>query len=66
MWGNLVNEYFLLIHPLLLGSGRRLFSEDAPLATLRLVDSRPTAKGVVTARYRPADRAPGANEEHGL
>lgn len=50
---NLVDEYVLLIHPLVLGSGRRLFNEGHA-TSLRLVDSKTTAKGVVIATYRPA------------
>jgi dihydrofolate reductase len=54
---NLVDEYVLLIHPLVLGSGRRLFAEDGDFASLRLVDARPTTTGVVIATYRTS--APG-------
>jgi dihydrofolate reductase len=50
----LVDEYVLLIHPLVLGSGRRLFPDDGPVTTLRLVDAVPTSTGVVIATYRPA------------
>lgn len=50
---NLVDEYVLLIHPLILGSGRRLFN-DGHATPLRLVDSKTTTKGVVIATYRPA------------
>ncbi len=50
---NLVDEYILLIHPLVLGSGHRLFPDgDAP-ATLRLVNSKATTTGVLIATYRP-------------
>ncbi len=51
---DLVDEYVLLIHPLVLGSGRRLFPQDGPSATLRLVEVTPTTTGVLVARYRPA------------
>jgi dihydrofolate reductase len=51
----LVDEYVVLIHPIILGSGRRLLAEGLPPSTLRLIDSRPTANGVVIATYRPAD-----------
>ncbi len=51
MRGNLVDEYVLLIHPLVLGSGRRLFADGGALAALRLVDTRTTTTGVVIATY---------------
>jgi len=47
---NLIDEYLLLIHPLALGSGRRLFAEEARLS---LVESVSTTTGVVIATYRP-------------
>jgi dihydrofolate reductase len=53
---NLVDRYVLLIHPLVLGTGRRLFPDGAPPATLRLVDSKPTTTGVVIATYEEATR----------
>ena len=53
MRSNLIDEYILLIHPLVLGSGRRLFSDSGPCATLRLVDTKPTPTGVVIATYQP-------------
>ncbi len=51
----LVDRYVLLIHPLALGSGRRLFPDDAEVA-LRLVDSVTTTTGVIIATYEPAER----------
>ncbi len=48
---NLVDEYVLLIHPLVLGSGRRLFAEAAALC---LVNTKTTTTGVVIATYQPA------------
>ena len=50
---DLVDEWVLLIHPLILGSGRRLFTDGSPFAALRLVDSVTTTTGVVIASYRP-------------
>ena len=52
---NLVDEFVLLIHPLVLGSGRRLFADDGAFAALKLVDSQTTSKGVVIATYRAAE-----------
>ena len=51
---NLVDEYVLLIHPLVLGSGRRLFSDAGVFTPLRLVDTKTTTTGVVITTYRPA------------
>jgi dihydrofolate reductase len=51
-----VDEYLLLIHPLVLGSGRRLFPDGGGFAELSLVESRSTPNGVVIATYRPASR----------
>jgi dihydrofolate reductase len=56
----LVDEYQLLIHPLVLGAGRRLFNDGAPYAALKLVKSVPTTTGVVIATYQPAGRAAAA------
>ena len=49
---DLVDEFLLLIHPLVLGTGRRLFT-DGSLTRLRLVSSVPTTKGVIIATYVP-------------
>jgi dihydrofolate reductase len=49
----LVDELFLMIHPLVLGSGHRLFGPDDEVRRLRLVDCTPTATGVLLATYRP-------------
>jgi dihydrofolate reductase len=49
---NLVDQYVLLIHPLVLGSGRRLFQDGGSSATLRLLDAKTTTTGVVIATYQ--------------
>jgi dihydrofolate reductase len=53
MAANLIDEYLLMIHPLVLGSGRRLFPGGVRVS-LRLIDSVTTATGVVIATYEPA------------
>ncbi|HEY5902417.1 MAG TPA: dihydrofolate reductase family protein, partial [Anaerolineales bacterium] len=53
---NLVDRYILQIHPLILGSGRRLFPEDGTFAALRLIDTQSTSTGVVIATYEPAEQ----------
>lgn len=54
MHHNLIDTYVLMIHPLVLGSGRRLFPEGMSPAALRLVDSTTSGTGVVIAIYQPA------------
>jgi dihydrofolate reductase len=54
MRASLVDTYVLLIHPLVLGSGRRLFPDGGVAATLRLVDVKTTPTGVVVATYQSA------------
>jgi dihydrofolate reductase len=49
----LVDEYVLSIHPLVLGSGRRLFPEGSPCAKLHLEESVTTSTGVVIGTFRP-------------
>ncbi len=49
---NLVDEYVLLIHPLVLGSGRRFFADGGAFAALRLVGAKTTTTGVVIATYQ--------------
>jgi dihydrofolate reductase len=53
MRNELIDRYVLMIHPLVLGSGRRLFADGGPLVNLRLVDSVVTTTGVVIASYEP-------------
>lgn len=48
---DLIDQYLLMIHPLILGCGRRLFADDTPFAKLRLADSVTTTTGVVIANY---------------
>jgi len=50
----LVDELRLSIHPLILGSGKRLFHDGGPYVPLALVESKTTTTGVVIATYRPA------------
>lgn len=50
MAAGLVDEYLLMIHPLVLGAGRRLFA-GAAQASLKLVESSTTAAGVLIVSY---------------
>ncbi len=53
MQHKLIDRYVLLIHPVVLGSGRRLFADGSTVANLQLVDAKKTANGVVVATYEP-------------
>jgi dihydrofolate reductase len=48
---DLIDTFVLLVHPLVLGVGRRLFGDDAVPAVLRLADSVTTPSGVTIATY---------------
>jgi hypothetical protein len=43
-----------MVHPLILGSGKRLFRDGNPRTALRLVDSTTSSTGVLILTYRPA------------
>lgn len=53
---DLVDEYRLMIFPVLLGSGRRLFPESRSKTMLRLVDTKPFSSGVVAHTYHPTSK----------
>ena len=50
----LLDELKLMVHPILVGSGKRLFEEEEGQTRLELVDSKTFATGVVYLTYRPA------------
>lgn len=45
----------VIVHPLVLGSGRRLFPEGGAATMLRLVKTSTTTTGVVIVTYQPAE-----------
>jgi dihydrofolate reductase len=52
---DLVDEYRLMVFPVVLGTGKRLFGDGTPRTELRLLDSRPVGPdGVVILTYQPA------------
>jgi dihydrofolate reductase len=57
---DLVDELVLMIHPLVLGTGRRLFDETDEFLALRLVDNVTTTTGVLIATYQTPEAAAGA------
>ncbi len=52
---NLIDQFVLLIFPLVLGSGRRLFTDSGAFAALRLANTVTTTTGVVIATYQVAE-----------
>ena len=52
---DLLDELRLMVHPVILGGGKRLFEERVDREALKLVDLRIFATGVVYLTYRPAD-----------
>lgn len=52
----LIDEYRLLVHPVLLGTGKRLFADGAVPTALELTGSRTTGTGVAIHTYRAAGR----------
>jgi dihydrofolate reductase len=50
---DLIDEYRLMIDPLILGAGKRIFQEDGTTQALELVDSQTTETGAVLATYAP-------------
>jgi dihydrofolate reductase len=51
---DLVDELRVMVDPLVVGGGKRLFAEDGALRPLRLLDSQVTTAGAIIATYAPA------------
>jgi len=51
MQHELVDEHRLLVHPIVLGNGKRLY-QDGSQATLRLIETQPFDTGMVLLRYQ--------------
>jgi dihydrofolate reductase len=52
---DLVDQLWLMIDPLIVGGGKRVFRDDGALRPLRLVKSEVTSTGAILATYVPAD-----------
>jgi dihydrofolate reductase len=55
MQHNLIDVYRVMVYPLVLGSGKRLFKDGVGKTTLTLHDAKTTATGVVVLTYKPAN-----------
>lgn len=51
---DLLDELTLMIHPVVVGSGKRLFGDASELKRLKLVDSKTTKSGVAVLTFQPA------------
>jgi dihydrofolate reductase len=60
----LLDELRLMVHPLVLGGGKRLFEDGGDRQSLELVESKTFGTGVVSLAYRPASEY-GDEREHG-
>jgi dihydrofolate reductase len=52
---DLVDEFRVMIDPVVLGGGKRIFPDDGALRPLRLIDCQVTTKGAILATYAPAE-----------
>jgi dihydrofolate reductase len=52
----LIDEYNLLVHPVIVGSGKRFFRERMGMTGLKLVESKPISLGIVLLTYEAARR----------
>ena len=57
MQHDLIDEYRLMVHPVVVGSGKRLFRDGSDTKALRLVDTKTFGSGVVLLTYQPAQPA---------
>jgi class 3 adenylate cyclase len=57
---DVIDEYRLMVFPVVLGSGKRLFRAATDITHLQLVDARTFASGVTVLSYRPTDRVPSS------
>jgi class 3 adenylate cyclase len=57
---DMVDEYRIMVFPVVLGSGKRLFRDTTDVTHLQLVDTTTFESGVTVLTYRPADRVPSS------
>ncbi|RAQ93974.1 dihydrofolate reductase family protein [Thermogemmatispora tikiterensis] len=50
---DLIDEYRLMVFPIVVGRGKRLFPEESEMKTLKLIENRAFSSGVVVLTYRP-------------
>ena len=52
---HLIDEFLIIINPIILGSGHRMFPEQGVFTPLQLVTSQTSTTGIIIATYRPAE-----------
>jgi class 3 adenylate cyclase len=57
---DVIDEYRIMVFPVVLGSGKRLFRDATDITHLQLVDTRTFQSGVTVLTYRPTDRVPSS------
>jgi len=57
MDANLIDLYRFMVHPIVLGEGKRLFTDRTDQRTLRLASTETFSTGIVILEFEPADRA---------
>ena len=63
MQHDLIDEYRIMVHPVVLGSGKRLFRDGSDTTVLRLVDTKTFSSGVVVLSYQPAGKEERSHSE---
>jgi dihydrofolate reductase len=56
---DLIDEYRLMVFPIVVGSGKRLFGDGSDTKVLRLVETKTFGSGVVVLTYQPAGKEDG-------
>ncbi len=56
MQHDLVDELRLMVHPVVVGGGKRLFGEEIDRKVWRIVDTKPFSSGIVVLSYQPAGK----------
>jgi len=56
MQHDLIDEYRLMVHPVVLGGGKRLFRDGSDKKVLKLVETKLFSSGIVVLHYQPANK----------
>ena len=56
MQHDLIDEYRIMVHPVVVGSGKRLFKDETDMKVLKLIDTKTCSSGIVVLSYQPAGK----------